>query len=687
VERIRKASSVARKPRKLTTAKRTKPLKSELRKAIDRIAQQSASPRRPPRTPPDSEFAARPSEGRSAPAAAPWMPKKARGFTDEHVLKALRYIEDVLDGTIPACQLVKNACRRQLRDLDKYKGDDSPFIFDEKKAAGRVCRFIELLPHVKGPKAKLDANGKPECIVLEGWQCFILTTVFGWRRRDTGGRRFRRVYIEVPRGNAKSTISSAVGVYGLTSDGEMGAEIYSAATTRDQAKIVFGDARTMLLRKDDFRVKLGVAVNTHALIQIDTNSQFIPLSREAKSLDGKNVHIAIIDELHAHPTREVYDVIETATGKRYASLLWAITTAGSDSSGICYEVRTYCVKVLEGTIEDDSQFAVIYTIDDGDDWTQEATWRKANPNWGVSVMPDVIASLARKAMQLPSAQSNFKTKHLNVWVNADLAWMDMRSWDACADTKLSIDDFIGEESFGSLDLATKTDLVARATVFKRHVPTGKDPKLCSRCGLDYDAHPMEATDEGTCAVERFRPNLAREPHYYGFLTCYLPEVALTDGRNSQYQGWEIEGRIITNPGEVIDFGLVEQDILNEHARLNYREFAYDPWQATQLAQNCTAAGVTMVEIRQTVAMMSAPMKEFAALILSRRFHHDGNPLFRWMMSNVVAHLDAKDNTYPRKQRPENKIDGPVAMIMCLARAMVYAQEEEPYTPSRGLRTI
>lgn len=659
-----------------------------VQKTVRRLSKQSrVPPKKAQQTSPEAEFIPRP-EPRPLSIYTPWMPKNPRGFTDEHVLKSLRYIEDVLDGTIPACKFVKAACRRQLNDLDKYQGPDSPYYFDEKKAAGRICRFIELLPHVKGPKAKTDEKGKPVTIKLEGWQCFILTTVFGWRRRDTGGRRFRRVYIEVPRGNAKSTISSAVGLFGLTSDGEMGAEIYSAATTREQAKIVFGDARMMLLRKDEFRVKLGVAVNQHALIQIDSNSQFIPLSREAKSLDGKNVHVAIIDELHAHPTREVYDVIETATGKRLSSLLWSITTAGSDTSGICYEVRTYCVKILEDVVQDDSQFAIIYTIDEGDDWTTEAAWRKANPNWGVSVMPDVIASLARKAMQLPSAQANFKTKHLNVWVNADLAWMDMRAWDACGDSTLDIDDFAGESAFGSVDLATKTDLVARADLFERAIPTGKDTTKCRHCDRDYDSHafPENATDDD-CTVNKFQANQATEKHYYAFVECYLPEAALTDGRNSQYQGWEIEGRIRTCPGEVIDFDLVEQDIKNMHDRFNYREFGYDPWQATQMSQNLTNAGMVMAELRQTVANMSAPMKELGALILSRRFHHDNNPVVRWAVSNVVAHLDAKDNIYPRKQRPENKIDPVVALIMAVARAMVYVNDDGPYTADRGLRRL
>lgn len=531
------------------------------------------------------------------------------------------------------------ACQRQLDDLAR---EDWVYRFDDARAE-RVCRFISRLKHIKGPKAG-------QTIQLEGWQCFVLTTVFGWVHvggERAGKRRFRRSYVEVPRGNAKSTVTSGVGLYLLAADGEGGAEVYSAATTREQARIVFNDAQVMA-RGANLGASLGVAVGAHNINVIQTASKFEPLSADADSLDGKNVHGGLIDELHAHKTRKVYDSIETGTGKRDQSLLWTITTAGSNRSGICYEVRTYGTKVLQRIVEDESQFVIIYTVDDGDEWSDPASWQKANPNWGVSVMPEVIAQLAHKALQMPAAQNNFKTKHLCVWVNADVAWMDMRAWDRCSDTTLDLADFEGETCVAGLDLASKVDMAAKLLVFARQV-------------------------EG---VE----------HYYAFGRYYLPEQALVDGRNSQYAGWESEGRLRTTPGDVLDFDAVEDEIDDDCRRFQIAEVAYDPWQALQMAQRLRAKGATMVEMRPTVQNFSEPMKALDALVRTGRFHHDGDPVLAWMVSNVVCHMDAKENIYPRKERPENKIDGVVALLMAMNRLLTKAKETSVYD-TRGILTL
>ena len=532
-------------------------------------------------------------------------------------------MDAVKAGTIPACKFVKQAVERQRRNLRTW-ATSGPYLFDEEEA-GEWCEFAEELPHIKGPLAGQN-------IGLEGWQCFILTTVFGWRKRSTGTRRFRRVYIEVPRGNAKSTLSSGVGLKAAFADGEGGAEVYSAATTRDQARIVFKDAQAMARRRPELCRELGVEVLAHDIVQSSTASKFTALASDSNSLDGLNIHFAAVDELHAHKTREVYDVLETGTGKRPQSMLWSITTAGSDRAGICYELRTYTTKVLSGVIEDESHFGIIYTIDDGDDWTDETSWRKANPNWGVSVQPDVVAQLAAKAMQMPAAQANFKTKHLDVWVNADQAWMDMRAWDRCADPDLTIERFAGEPCYIGLDLASKTDMAARVAIF---------PKV-----IDGQAH------------------------YYLFGRYFLPEQAIDDGRNSQYRGWATQDLVTVTPGDVLDFQAVEDDVLAISSAHQVAEVAYDPWQATQLAQRLQANGATTVEFRNTVGNFSAPMKELDALARSGRLHHNGDPVLTWMVSNVVCHTDAKENIYPRKERPENKIDGVIAAITALGRAMV-----------------
>lgn len=539
---------------------------------------------------------------------------------DPHCQKALAYCRGVVSGEIVACQYVKQACGRQIADLARA---DWEWEFDEN-LGGRICRFIEALPHIKGPKAGKD-------IELEPWQCFKLTTTFGWIHKKTRKRRFRRAYWEEPRGNAKSTISSGVGLYMVSADKEAGAEVYSAATTRDQARIIFADSQQMARKRPGLCADLGIEVLAHAIVQQDSASKFVALSSEGNTLDGLNIHAALVDELHAHKTREVYDVIETGCGKRDQSLLWTITTAGSDRSGICYEIRSYLIKVLSGVVEDESFVGCIWTTDDGDDWTLEATWRKANPNWGISVQPNAVAQLAHKAMQMPAAQNNFKTKHLNLWVNADIAWMDMRAWDRCADLSLDIQDFAGQPCYIGLDLASKTDMAAKVRLFPRKI-------------------------DGIL-------------HYYLFANYYLPEAAVSDGRNSQYAGWEIEGRLITTPGDVLDFDRVRQDLVEDFRQFDVKEVPYDPWQSTQLAQQLTLEGATMVEYRNTVANFSAPMKEIDALVRAGRLHHDGDQVMAWMISNVVCHIDAKENIYPRKERPENKIDGVVGLIMALGRAM------------------
>ena len=385
-----------------------------------------------------------------------------------HVQAAAKYARDVASGKVSACKFVRQACARQLDDLERY-AEHKAIVWSDQHAE-HICNFVEKLPHVKGPKARGDG----EEIHLEPWQCFILTTVFGWRRKDTGGRRFRRAYIEVPRGNAKSTLSSAVGLYCLALDGEAGADIYCAATTRDQARIVYGDAFSMLKKRPDLAEQLGIespknATTAAHITHPKSRSKFLPLSRESTNMDGLNVHLGIIDELHAHQTREIYDVIETGTTKRTSSLLWVITTAGSDTAGICYEIRGYALKVLDGQ-EDDAQFGIVYTLDETDDWQQEESWKKANPNWGVSVMPDATAQLARKAMTQISAQNNFKRKILDIWDNAAVQWMDMRAWDRMAIPDLEPEKFKRDPLYIGLDLATKVDIAAKARIFVRRHP-------------------------------------------------------------------------------------------------------------------------------------------------------------------------------------------------------------------------
>lgn len=595
----------------------------------------------------------------------------------DYAATALQYARDVVSGSVAACKWTVAACLRQLDDLERQETEAFPYRYEPKRGV-KVCRTIELLPHIKG-------RWKTPLIRLEPWQIFGLMVIFSWVwasaahadesiRAKNGHRRFRTSYQEVPRKNAKSTLSAGVALYMLGPDGEQGAEIYSAATTKDQAKIVWSVARAMAKKTPEYRERFGVEVLAHALTAPDTESEFKALSAEDDSMDGLNPHFACVDELHAHKTRGVWDVLETATGSRDQPLLWTITTAGTNRSGICYEVRTYLTKILnaalarhpelceargyklEGSaVDDETFFGIIYTIDEGDDWVDPATWAKANPNLGVSVKLDDIARLCRKAMETPSAQPNFLTKRLNVWVNADSAWMDMRRWDACADRTLSIDDFVGEPCYVAADLASNIDIAAVAYLFHRVVPT--------------------TMPDGSVEDKR---------HYYAFGRFYIPEDLVEESDNSQYAGWETDGRLLTTDGNIIDQNAIQDDLRAEKSRFQFKEFAYDPFQATKFATELLAEGFPMVEYGATVKNFSAPMKEVEAMVKAGRFHHDGDPVLTWMMSNVVAHVDKKDNVFPNKQTSNNKIDGAVAVIMAMGRAMLAPIAEPSVYEERGI---
>jgi phage terminase large subunit-like protein len=556
--------------------------------------------------------------------------------------RAKAYAARVVDGQEVAGKLERLACQRFLRDLAHQGTDAFPYVIDEKKGA-RACQFVELLPHIKGEWARpvyLDGKLSYATIVLEDWQVFIEFQLFGWVRQADRLRRFRRSYEEIARKNAKSTRGAGRLLYLTTADGEPGAHCYNAATTGEQAREVFDVSRNMSLRKPEFLARFGVDVGKHDITVANTASSLKPLNAEGSTLDGLNIHGGLVDEVHAHKTRAVWDVLDTATGARSQPLLSAITTAGADRSGICYELRDYTVKVLTGVVQDESWFGIIFTIDEGDLWHDPRCWRKANPNLGISVKLDDMEAACRKALAMPSAQANFLTKRLNVWVNSDSAWMDMAAWERRADPGLTLNKVQHLPCVIPCDLASKVDVAAAPLLF----------------------HDAEADHYYLISRGRF----------------WLPERAVDAGRNSQYDGWRRAGHLVVTDGDVIDFGVIEDQLRADVSTLQVQEVPFDPWQATQLAGNLLKDGAPMVEYRQTVANMSEPMKTLEALVLKGQLTHDGNPMMTWMVSNVVCHVDAKDNIYPRKERMENKIDGPVAVIMGIGRLLAGVQTEQSF---------
>lgn len=556
----------------------------------------------------------------------------------KHVDAALAYARAVVAGDLPACKWTRMACQRQLNDLERLPEDGWPWVFDLDRAA-RPCEFVELLPHIKGKWAR---EGK--LIELEPWQSFIITTVFGWIHRETGLRRYREGYVEVPRKNAKSTLSSGLALYMLTADDEHGAEVYSAATTRDQARIVFDDAKAMAQRTPDLRTYLGVSILQHSITVAYTASKFAPLAAEGSTLDGLNVHFAVIDELHAHKTRAVYDVIDTARGAREQSLLWNITTAGTDRSGICYERRTHVTKILENVIDDPSMFGVIYTIDDGDDPFHSDSWAKSNPNWGKSVLKDDMEASARKAEAMPSALNNFLTKRLNVWVSGESPWMDMLAWDRCADANLrQLSEFAGQgiKVWAGLDLAQKKDFAALVIVFEHEW--------------------LIDGPTGICRPERKWAVCTR---------LYLNELAIQESGNAHLSGWARQGYVTVTDGDITDFDVVADDMRQLCRDFDVQEIAFDPALSMYFAGKLIEEGLPLVEITQRAMFFTPPLIQVENLVLEKKLRHDGNPVMTWMVSNLVVKVSKfNELRSPTKERPENKIDGPMAMLMALGRAL------------------
>ncbi|MGM8871558.1 terminase large subunit [Psychrobacter sp. 2Y5] len=547
-----------------------------------------------------------------------------------NVAKAEKYARDVVAGKIIACKWIKLACQRHLDDKKASRSKDFPYKFDPAKAE-KIAKFIQLLPHTKGKWAQKQLK-----IKLEPWQLFSICIPFGWVKKKDGLRRYTRMIIFVPRKNGKSIIAAGIGLYMFVADDEFGAEVYSGATTEKQAWEVFRPAKQMVDRTPALKDHYGVESNASNLNVALDGSRFEPII--GKPGDGSSPSCALIDEYHEHKDSDLYDTMETGMGSREQPMMVVITTAGSGIGGPCYLLVRDAQKMLEGVLDMPDLWAMIYTKDEEDDWTSDIALRKANPNYDISVGGEFLANRSRDAQQSARKQNTFRTKHVNEFVGAKTAWMNMSKWNQ-APERLSLEELQGRPCYIGLDLATKIDVVAKVMVFP---PYGGDP--------NYHVHGK----------------------------YYIPEARLYEEgevNSERYQEWDEEGLLTVMDGEVVDFSMIEDDIAEDMKTHDVREVAYDPWQAAQLAQNLSNDGVTMVEIRHTVQNISEPMKENEALVLSQRWAHGGCPIMTWMMSNVVAKLDAKDNIYPNKERAENKIDGPVAGIMALARAIVHNDDD------------
>lgn len=553
--------------------------------------------------------------------------------------RAYQYARDVKSGKVVACKYVKLAVKRWFDDL---KHGEKRGLYFVEAYAYEVFEFThKYCKHYQGEWAG-------NAIELSDWQCFIHANVFGWIRED-GTRRFRIVYEEVARKNGKTTKAASVGAYLAGGDYEPGAKVYCAATKKDQAREVYDSIVKMIEKDRELSQKMVPLRNA---IRCSTNnspdSRIELLAADSNSMDGFNVHGAIVDEIHAHRDSGVWDVLESGRGARRQPLMWGITTAGKNQNGFCYELRGYAIKVLERSIQDDAFFGIIFTLDDDDDWTDPSVWVKANPNLSVSVFEDDMLAQCRKAQEMPSAALEFQTKRCNRWVFGEAAWMNMLRWNDNHDPDFDeIPCWVpgepspldGRECHGGLDLASVEDL----------------------CALSFDFKEPDGT-------HRF---ISR---------AYLPQAAF-DKRiqkggllRSLYSKFKEAGFLVVTPGEVCDYGFIERDILNACARFNVKEIAFDRFNSSQLVSDLLAQDVPMVAMGQGTGSVSAPMKEMLRLVLADKVKH-ANPVLTFAMSNVVSVANAQDDIKFDKSKVSEKIDPAVAAIMALGRSMVLDENE------------
>lgn len=554
--------------------------------------------------------------------------------------RATQYAKDVVAGVVPGANLLHLACQRHLDDLARSQDKAYPYVFNPKPKKGwppseAICKFAENMVHVKGEWAGTK-------IRLENWQCFLLGVAFGWLRRADGLRRFREIYWEICRKNSKSTMGAIIGDYMAFLDGEPGAEVLAGATSTEQAMFVFKPAWQMVKKNPDFagrfNILLGGTEANPGNIYTLENSGCTFRVIIGRPGDGDNPHCAVIDEYHEHTTSDQYDAMKTGMGARRQPLRAIITTAGIDTSGPCYDKHLEAVKILQGTIENDEVFPVIYGIDEEDDWKNFEVWKKANPNMGVSVREDYLRSQLKDAMVIASQTNAILTKNLNRWMSAGSAWMNMAKWSGCARPALTFESCRKLRCWLGLDLASKIDIASLAFIFE--LPGNEVGFLCRH---------------------------------------YLPEDTVELPHNAHYRKWREEGWLTVTDGARTDFLRIEADIEDATKQFSVQELGYDPREANYIIKNVEEwASFKCIEINQGPQLMSEPMKEMEAMVYSNQIVHRDDPVLNWMMANVVKKQGRTGGAvkyyYPTKDRDQNKIDGVVAGIMGLSRKLVKTPE-------------
>lgn len=495
------------------------------------------------------------------------------------------------------------------------------------EAAEKVDGFFKtFLRHSKGQFA-----GKP--FTLLQWQRDdVVYPVFGWRRPD-GRRRFQRAYVEIPKKNGKSTMAAGIGLYLLVGDNEPGAEVYSAACTKQQAGIVHGEAISMVRASEGLSSYLRVHGATKEIKFALREATYRALPAEAHSAEGLNIHGLIIDELHAwqgQAGRKFYDALKYGGKSRRNPLIFIITTAGDDPLSVCWNVHQYARGVASGDIVDQRFFSYIRAADPSDDYRLPATWRKANPSLGETMSEEDFAADVREAEKTPTGLSQFLRYALNIWNQGGTAALSPEMWTACKDD-FSESDLDGKECYCAVDLARTRDLTSASFLF----PVG-------------------------------------DGNYRVIVRCWLPSRTLAlPSTPEQFRQWAKQGLIKVTDGDVTDYDVVRADLVELFERFNVLEFAFDPWMAEEFTQKLEdESAVQRCEFRQTIVSYAAPCAEFERLVISGKIRHDGNPLLAWQVGNLRWRIDPAGNRRPHKDAVKNKIDSVVAIIMALGRAMI-----------------
>jgi phage terminase large subunit-like protein len=461
---------------------------------------------------------------------------------------------------------------------------------------------------------------------LLDWQRSLIETIFGTLRAD-GSRQYRTVYVEVPRKNGKSSLAGALALYLLCADGEAGGEVYGAAGDRDQAGIVFSAAAEMARATPELARHLKIIDSTKRIVYARTGSVYRAIPADASGSHGFNASAVILDEAHVQPNRELYDVLVTSVGARRQPLVFIITTAGFDRASLCWELHEYARQVRDGVVTDPSFLPVLYAADEQDDWTDKATWYKANPSLGHTVTEEFLAGECARAQEIPAYQNTFRRLYLNQWTQQETRFLPMAAWDACA---APTEPVLGRACFGGLDLSSTTDLAAFALL----LPDGNA----------YDL------------VLRF----------------WLPEAGIVERERrdrAPYREWARLGHLTLTEGNVIDYQTIKAAVLETVGRARVRAIGFDPWNATQLIVELGQEGVPCEPVRQGYASLSAATKELLALVVAGRIRHGGNPVLRWMADNVMVTTDPAGNIKPDKSKRTQRIDGIAATVTALARAM------------------